>query len=81
MNKLLVLRLKNKLTVEQLANKAGVSPTTITRLENDALKSHALTVAKIAEALGVEVTELSEFISRIAKERSVLTNDRSDGSK
>ncbi len=63
MNKLLQLRLKAKLTVKELAEKADVSPTTITRLENNALRSHPITIAKLADALGAEITELMGFIT------------------
>lgn len=63
MNKLLQLRLKAKLTVRELSEKSDVSPTTITRLENNALKSHPLTIAKLADALGAELTDLTEFIT------------------
>ena len=71
MNKLLELRLKAKLTVKELAEKAEISPTTITRLENNALKSHPITIAKLADALGVELHELKEFIADPKQSRAV----------
>ncbi len=63
MNKLLEMRLKRKLTVRELAGKTGISPTTISRLENEQIKSHPITIAKLADGLGVELEELEELIT------------------
>lgn len=71
MNKVLELRLKARLTVKELAEKADISPTTITRLENNALRSHPITIAKLADALGVDLTELGEFIADPKQSRAV----------
>lgn len=68
MNKLAQLRVKKKLTVRQLAELAGVSTTTINRLELGYIKSHALTIGKIAEALDVDILELAELIEESPKE-------------
>jgi len=48
-----------RLTIEQLAAKAGVSPGTIRQIEVDAIKSPAfMTRHKIADALGLSFKEL-----------------------
>jgi transcriptional regulator with XRE-family HTH domain len=47
------------LTQEQLADKAGVSRPTVTRLENGA-RARITTVRKLADALGCEPRELME---------------------
>lgn len=53
------LREKKRLTQEQLAEKSGVSRTTISNLENDSNKTvNTRTLAKIASALGVKVESL-----------------------
>jgi len=53
------LRLKNKLTQEKLAIKAGVPYTTLTKIESGVIKKPAVqTIAKIAKALGVRVDDL-----------------------
>lgn len=62
MNKLAELRAIQGLTVRELAEKSGVSPTTINRLEKGHIKSHAVTIGRLAKALSVELTILHEFI-------------------
>jgi len=53
------LRLKNKLTQEKLAIKAGVPYTTLTKIESGVIKKPAVqTIAKIAKALSVKVDDL-----------------------
>lgn len=61
MNRLSYWRAKRKLTIRELADKSDVSPTTINRLEKDHIKSSVLTLGKLADALGVDVTELAEL--------------------
>lgn len=62
MNKLAELRATQGLTVRELSEKSGVSPTTINRLEKGHIKSHAVTIGRLAKALGVELATLREFI-------------------
>ena len=53
------LRLKNKLTQEKLAVKAGVPYTTLTKIESGVIKKPAVqAIAKIAKVLGVRVDDL-----------------------
>jgi len=47
------------LSQRELASRAGVAPSTITRLEKGA-EAHPSTVRKLADALGVEPKELIE---------------------
>lgn len=61
MNELAELRISQGLTVRQLAEKSGVSQTTITRLENGLIKSHPVTLGRLARALGVEFTRLNNL--------------------
>lgn len=63
MNKLVELRVSKGLTIRQLAQVSGVSPTTITRLEGNVLRSHPVTVGKLARALNVSLTELADFMT------------------
>ncbi|MGN6450260.1 MAG: helix-turn-helix domain-containing protein, partial [Brucella intermedia] len=44
-------RKRRKLTAKTLAEKAGVSPVTITRLENDQNQADPVTLSKLAEVL------------------------------
>jgi transcriptional regulator with XRE-family HTH domain len=54
------LRLDQALTQEELAQAAGLSPGTVTRLEGDPARSVSpRTVRKLAKALGVPVTTLT----------------------
>lgn len=53
------LREKKRLTQEELAEKSGVSRTTISNLENDSNKTvNTRTLNKIASALGVKLESL-----------------------
>ena len=53
------LRLKNELTQEKLAVKAGVPYTTLTKIESGVIKKPAVqTIAKIAKALSVGIDNL-----------------------
>ncbi len=57
MDKLVRLRKMRLLTVRALAEKAGVSPNTVWRIEHGK-GAHPGTISKIARALGVEPAEL-----------------------
>ena len=59
--KLKRLREERFLSHRELANKAGVSPTTVLNLENsEDPKPHPRTIRKLAEGLGVNPSELVE---------------------
>ncbi len=59
-NKLKKLRTRRFLTQRQLAAKAGVSPTTVYKVEKNEVEPHFSTILSIAEALGVDPAELLE---------------------
>ena len=52
-NRLKVLRTEQALTQEELANKAGVAPNTVARLERNETEPHMSTLRKLAAALDV----------------------------
>ena len=53
------LRLKNNLTQEKLAIRAGIPYTTLTKIESGVIKKPAVqAIAKIAEALDVAIEKL-----------------------
>jgi transcriptional regulator with XRE-family HTH domain len=51
-------RVRRLLTQEELAKKAGVSPSTIVNIERDQTVPHFRTIRKLAEALDVDPTSL-----------------------
>jgi transcriptional regulator with XRE-family HTH domain len=51
-------RVRRLLTQEELAKKAGVSPSTIVNIERDQTVPHFRTIRKLAEALEVDPTSL-----------------------
>lgn len=52
-------RIKKKLTLEELAEKSGVSKATICRLENgENVVATTTTVSRLAKALGVKVSDI-----------------------
>jgi transcriptional regulator with XRE-family HTH domain len=51
-------RVRRLLTQEELAEKAGVSPSTIVNIERDQTVPHFRTIRKLAEALEVDPTSL-----------------------
>jgi transcriptional regulator with XRE-family HTH domain len=53
-------RFRAGLTQEELAKKAGVTQTTITRIERDAVQPEVTTVRKLAAALDVSIAGLLE---------------------
>jgi transcriptional regulator with XRE-family HTH domain len=57
------VRLAKMLSQEELAEKAGLTRVAITRLERGDVDARFRTVRKLAEALGVEPTELTEAAS------------------
>jgi transcriptional regulator with XRE-family HTH domain len=52
------LRRGQKLTQQQLAQRAGMSRATLARIEGETAAPDLSTLAKLAEALGVEVRDL-----------------------
>jgi transcriptional regulator with XRE-family HTH domain len=59
--KLREVRDRRLLSQRELAERAGLSPTTILKLEADRVEEpHPRTVRKLAEALGVDPAELAE---------------------
>lgn len=55
-SELIAARLKNKLTQEELAEKAGVSRTVIARLESGATNPTVGTVSRVASVLGKHIS-------------------------
>jgi transcriptional regulator with XRE-family HTH domain len=53
-------RTRRLLTQEELAEKAGVSPSTVVNIERDNREPHFRTIRKLAKALDVNPTELLE---------------------
>ena len=58
MAKLRELRRRRVLTLEELAQKAGVGRNTVWRLEHGMMGAQPRTIRKLARALGVEPEEL-----------------------
>lgn len=58
MDKLKELRKRRVLTMEELAERAGVGRNTIWRLEHGVMGAQPRTIRKLARALGVEPEEL-----------------------
>ena len=59
-DKLKEIRTRRFLTQEELAERAGVSPATIVRVERNQAEPHISTMRKLAQALNVDPTELLE---------------------
>ena len=59
-DRLKILRVEQALTQEELADKAGVAPNTVARLERNETEPHMTTVRKIAAALGAEPRQLTK---------------------
>jgi transcriptional regulator with XRE-family HTH domain len=57
--RLKALRIEAALTQAELADKAGVAPNTVARLERDEAEPHMTTARKLASALGVQPRELT----------------------
>lgn len=58
-SELIAARLKSNLTQEELAERAGVSRTVITRLESGAANPTVGTVGRVADALGKQIKLVS----------------------
>jgi DNA-binding XRE family transcriptional regulator len=59
-NKLKQLRTRRFLTQRALAKAAGVSPTTVYKVENNEVEPHFSTILSLAEALDVDPNDLVE---------------------
>jgi HTH-type transcriptional regulator, competence development regulator len=57
-DKLKEIRTRRLLTQIELAEKSGVNPTTIVRVERNQAEPHFRTIRKLAKALDVDPTEL-----------------------
>ncbi len=62
MNKLVYWRAKRGLSVRELEEKSGVAASTISKLEKGKRSPQPSTLGKLATALEVDVTELSELV-------------------
>lgn len=58
--KLKKARTRRLLTQGELAERAGVSPSTVVNIERDQAEPHFRTIRKLAEALDVDPTSLLE---------------------
>ena len=74
------LRLEAALTQLELAQRAGVSKTTIVNIEAGRIEPHPPTVRKLAQALGVEPRVLVRSLRGAGQEEKTrrLASDRSE---
>lgn len=61
------LRQRKLLSQRELAQKAGVSETTIVKLEMGATKPQPRTLRKIAEALGIGAEDMADLMAEAGK--------------
>ena len=61
------LRQRKLLSQRELAQKAGVSETTIVKLEMGATKPQPRTLRKIAEALGISAEDMADLMAEAGK--------------
>lgn len=59
-DKLRKARTRRLLTQAELAEKSGINPTTVVRVERNQAEPHFRTIRKLARALDVDPTELLE---------------------
>ena len=61
---------RHSLTQEQLAEKAGIAPTSVVRLENGEIERPRIsTLIKVADALNMDAQELTCFVTQHPAER------------
>ena len=60
-NRIKILRLKQLMTQEQLAEKVGIAPATLSRIENNKHSPSLSTLRELTKALNIDVTELVDF--------------------
>ena len=61
------MRQRKLLSQRELAQKAGVSETTIVKLEMGATKPQPRTLRKIAEALGIGAEDMADLMAEAGK--------------
>ena len=64
------LRQRKLLSQRELAQQAGVSETTIVKLELGVTRPHPRTLRKIADALGISAEEMAAFVADSGKEKA-----------
>lgn len=62
MNKLAYWRGKRGLTVRELAEKSGLTPKAISRIEKGHNRAYVSTLGKLAAALDIDLNELAELV-------------------
>lgn len=67
MDSLRVWRTRRLLTQNALAEKAGVSPSTVAAIEEGRYLPRLLTIQKIAQALSADPSEVEEFAKAIER--------------
>lgn len=63
-------RARSVLSVRELANRAGVAPTTVYQIEHGLTRPHYRTIRALSEALSVEPMQIVEF-ARVIEEGGV----------
>ena len=58
------IRLKKKMTQEELSQKSGISESYISELENNLKMPTILVLCQLAEALDVEISKLYKYTSK-----------------
>ena len=62
MDKLAKLRKEKMLTQQEVASKAGISITTVSRLENDRVKASLRTIRALAPVFNMSLEEMQELL-------------------
>lgn len=75
MNALRKMRLDARLTVDDLARKAGVSPRTISRFEADGTTLYDSTLFSLADVFGISPSALAEALERQDVDGDAATED------
>ncbi len=68
MNRVKDLRIARGLTAAELAERSGVGYRTVRRVEHSVVRPHTRTLRRLAEALGVEPSELSRLMSEVPQD-------------
>ena len=61
LNKLAMWRGRKQMTLQELAAASKVNKATIIRIEQEQVKPNVSTLGKLAAALGIDITELSDL--------------------
>jgi transcriptional regulator with XRE-family HTH domain len=67
-NRVKDLRIARGFTAAELAEKSGVGYRTVRRVERSLVRPHPRTLQRLAEALGVEPSELARLMSEVAQD-------------